>query len=127
MKMGPLNSRTLKRASGWLLWSDIRSLPSRLLFRGRTAISSRPARTGPLICWQAETGKPIWTGESYGPVAFTPDGANLVAGDWENGIISIHDPKTGQQPRQFPTGGKGLWSISISPDGQAVAIAGELQ
>ena len=60
-------------------------------------------------------------GDFAGPVAFSPDGAFLLHMQ-KNEAVVVRDTRTWKSTREFAGGAQ---AIALSPDGRAVAIAGE--
>ena len=69
--------------------------------------------------WEVASGRrdPLLSAYNAGRVAFGPDGKKLVAGAlvWENGVARSYN-------FQLPPNTPSAWSVSLSPDGQRLAM-----
>jgi RNA polymerase sigma factor (sigma-70 family) len=79
---------------------------------------------GAVCLWEAVSGKLLRRWDRFGPLAFTADGKTLVCGGWGDGKIRFLDLVTGNETRQFEAHAEGIWALSLSRDGKALATAG---
>jgi WD40 repeat protein len=85
---------------------------------------------GAARAWDPRTGEELWSFEAAGPpivwgLSFSPDDSRLAVVWATAGIVRVYDLATGQTIREFPSGGARF--ARFSPDGERLALAGELQ
>jgi WD40 repeat protein/tRNA A-37 threonylcarbamoyl transferase component Bud32 len=77
--------------------------------------------------WHVSTGRPLWVGRElkgwFADFALTADGTASITANLE-GQVTRWDLMTGQEARVFPLS-QGFRAMSLSPDGQTVALGGQ--
>jgi WD40 repeat protein len=86
-----------------------------------------PNGRGVVHVWDAPSGTPIWSAGEHAAevlaVAFAPDGSSLASAD-ADGLIQLHDPRTGSIVRVLPGHVRGATSLAFSADGAALVCGG---
>jgi WD40 repeat protein/DNA-binding SARP family transcriptional activator/tRNA A-37 threonylcarbamoyl transferase component Bud32 len=93
---------------------------------GRLAVSSSVARE--LFLWDVTTGQVIRRFQGHdgriGAVYFSADGQTIISGSGGDNTIRQWDVSTGEELHKLITvTGRGMWDLSLSPDGRYVLTA----
>jgi WD40 repeat protein/DNA-binding SARP family transcriptional activator len=77
-------------------------------------------RFGTAAVWDVASGQLLWKARSkrgwVNSVSFSPDGANLAAGD-ESGIVTLYDARSGRHEREITVVGSGDTMLAYEPSG----------
>jgi WD40 repeat protein len=80
-----------------------------------------------LHLWQPATGKIVHTMQTRadGTVMFSPDGKMLAATGPLGDVVYLYEPATAKQVREIHTGQGGVYAVAFTPEGKALASAGQ--
>jgi WD40 repeat protein len=77
-----------------------------------------------IASWSRHLGRPLLHGDAVDSVAFSPDGATVLTGSWDN-TAQLWDTQTGK-PISEPLRHEGwVRAVAFSPDGETVITASE--
>ena len=75
--------------------------------------------------WDAQTGQELLTlKDTYGSVAFSPDGKRLASSSVDGRTVKVWDAQTGQELLSCKGHNGQINSVAFSPDGKRLASAG---
>jgi WD40 repeat protein len=88
--------------------------------------AERNTQAGRVVLWETATGRVLRrmeTAKNLGPVAFSPDGRLLAAGD-RGSAVNLWETATGRPLRTLEDQENGVESLAFSPDGRMLALGG---
>jgi WD40 repeat protein len=116
--------RTFSKPPG-TFWMGVALSPDGRRFATGSAVS-RKGHEAFVTIWDAATGKQLQRGPedhgtkvSVGGLAFSPDGKNVLWGDWDK-TINLWDPETGAV-RTFKGHKDGVFGVAFDPRGRWIA------